>query len=168
MNVIRSSWDRDPLKRPSFKKIVGDLEKQRAGWSANSMNSVAGPVSPRPLPPLPESSEDSSSIGSDAAYLYKAKALYGCKSSESPPNNVMLIFNFSAADTAAKDDSNEISFSKGEILDIVDKNGNWWEARKEDGTVGSTWYIHVHPHQFQFMSALNHCVVAPSNYLQII
>ncbi|KAJ7455924.1 hypothetical protein B0H11DRAFT_1965528 [Mycena galericulata] len=67
--------------------------------------------------------------GADAPpenYLYKAKALY--------------------AYTASVDDPNEISFSKGEILDIVDKQGKWWQARKSDGAVG----------------------IAPSNYLQII
>ena len=43
-----------------------------------------------------------------------------------------------AIDTASVDDPNEISFSKGEVMDIIDKNGKWWQARKDDGTVGST------------------------------
>ncbi|KAG5647669.1 hypothetical protein DXG03_008392 [Asterophora parasitica] len=60
------------------------------------------------------------------AYSYRAKALY--------------------AYTASPDDPNEISFTKGEILDIVDKQGKWWQAKKLDGSVG----------------------IAPSNYLQII
>ncbi len=43
------------------------------------------------------------------------------------------------SDTASADDPNEISFAKGEILEILDKNGKWWQARKQDGMVGSTY-----------------------------
>ena len=44
-----------------------------------------------------------------------------------------------APDTASPDDPNEISFAKGEVLEILDKNGKWWQARKQDGTVGSAY-----------------------------
>lgn len=73
--------------------------------------------------PLPE---DTSATPSDSNYMYKAKALY--------------------AYSASADDPNEISFAKGEVLDIIDKNGKWWQAKKADGTIG----------------------IAPSNYLQIV
>jgi SHO1 osmosensor len=50
----------------------------------------------------------------------------------------MLIFTITAADTADPLDPHEISFSKGEVLDIIDSSGRWWQAQKEDGTSGST------------------------------
>ncbi|KAE9386305.1 hypothetical protein BT96DRAFT_928277, partial [Gymnopus androsaceus JB14] len=34
------------------------------------------------------------------------------------------------------DDPNEISFYKGEILNILDRHGKWWQAEKADGTAG--------------------------------
>ncbi|KAI8581419.1 hypothetical protein K450DRAFT_279191 [Umbelopsis ramanniana AG] len=37
---------------------------------------------------------------------------------------------------ANPDDPNELSFTKGDVLQVHDKRGNWWQARKADGSVG--------------------------------
>ncbi|KAJ7752010.1 hypothetical protein B0H16DRAFT_1723783 [Mycena metata] len=38
--------------------------------------------------------------------------------------------------TADPDDPLEISFFRGEVLDIIDPEGKWWWVLKDDGTVG--------------------------------
>ncbi|KAJ3830346.1 hypothetical protein F5880DRAFT_1516040 [Lentinula raphanica] len=97
------------------------------GGPGSSGGGDNGPSSPLMAGAASNALQDSSADPNGAeTYTYKAKALY--------------------AYTQSPDDPNEISFTKGEILDIMDKQGKWWQARKSDGTVG----------------------IAPSNYLQII
>jgi hypothetical protein len=84
--------------------------------------------------------------------VLKARALYSCESR----NNLFclrwsltdLIFSSLRVciDSASPDDPNEISFTKGEILDILDNSGKWWQARKTDNTKG----------------------IVPSNYLVLV
>jgi len=40
-------------------------------------------------------------------------------------------------DIASDDGLSELSFKKGEVLDIIDNSGKWWYARKADGVYGS-------------------------------
>ena len=47
---------------------------------------------------------------------------------------------------ASEDDPTEISFSKGDVLEIVDSSGKWWQARRSNGELG----------------------IVPSNYLQML
>lgn len=64
-------------------------------------------------------------VGTDVEYRHKGIAQY--------------------AYTASADDPNELSFNKGEVLEVVDTNGRWWQARKSDGSIG----------------------IVPSNYIKI-
>ncbi|KAI8362703.1 hypothetical protein EDC96DRAFT_444861, partial [Choanephora cucurbitarum] len=45
---------------------------------------------------------------------------------------VSAIHNYNAS----KDDPNELSFSKGELLYIHEKRGSWWQAKKANGMIG--------------------------------
>jgi hypothetical protein len=47
-------------------------------------------------------------------------------------------------DSASLDDPNELSFTEGETLDIIEKQGKWWQAKRADGTIGSTSTICNH------------------------
>jgi hypothetical protein len=68
-------------------------------------------------------------------------------------------------DNAQPDDPNELSFKKGEMLEILDKSGKWWEARRGDGTEGSESCLPF----FQLCNVADSIwAVVPSNYMKIV
>ena len=113
----------------------------RSNKSGNAGASAAGGQSPRTPLMGPVSGADTSgdgartSAGEISNYAYRARALYACELHRGGLRWILI--DGWMLDQASPDDPNEISFAKGEFLDIVDNTGKWWQARKSDGTTGS-------------------------------
>ncbi|KDN42979.1 hypothetical protein K437DRAFT_287324 [Tilletiaria anomala UBC 951] len=123
---VRNSGAGGALSRTGPGSDYGAATSQHGGASSaaphspavrSGQTSAAGDAADKPQ-------ADHTEGGTD--YGYKARALY--------------------AYSANADDPAEISFAKGDILDIVDNSGKWWQARKPDGTTG----------------------IVPSNYMQLL
>ncbi|CAG8523841.1 10441_t:CDS:2, partial [Diversispora eburnea] len=86
-------------------------------WALNKSGAVVGGVTDGPITLGPVQEQLNTVVVSpNADYAYKARALYDYQ--------------------ANPEDQNELSLIKGEVLDIVDNKGKWWQARKADGAVG--------------------------------
>lgn len=80
---------------------------------------------------------ESSQITEFAPKIYpsKAEALHTCPSSIYTP---IHYFTHVIVDTASPEDLSELSFRKGEVLDILTNSDLWWEARNSQGKNGSS------------------------------
>jgi len=96
------------------------------GGPGNLPNLTASPQSGAAGgPPLPEDNAVANT-SANSEFTYRARAQFAYK--------------------ANPEDPNEISFEKGELLEVLDKQGKWWQTKRADGTIG----------------------IAPSNYLQLL
>ncbi|KAJ6566139.1 hypothetical protein B0H19DRAFT_1024994 [Mycena capillaripes] len=115
----------------SRKSLVGSI----AGASDSESEPRRPPVEvvppmPTSMPGLPDAPHSAPDTDGDAdteeEIPMRARALHAYKGSPEDPN--------------------ELSFAKGEVLEIEDQEGKWWQAKKADGTFG----------------------IVPSNYLVVI
>ncbi|KAI8064424.1 hypothetical protein BC940DRAFT_96797 [Gongronella butleri] len=73
-------------------------------------------------------------LANNASYSPQQQQMYTVTqpTAAASANTAMALHSY----TANPNDPNEISFQKDEILDVLDRRGNWWQARKQDGTIG--------------------------------
>ncbi|BGP30663.1 Transmembrane osmosensor [Rhodotorula toruloides] len=107
------------------------------GISKSGAASVAGTHGPASVSVHDLQVEGNSPAGTAPSLMGEGAPEY-----QAPVLKARALYSYSAS----PDDPNEISFAKGEILDILDNSGKWWQARKTDGTKG----------------------IVPSNYLSLL
>ncbi|KAI0094248.1 hypothetical protein BDY19DRAFT_981804 [Irpex rosettiformis] len=94
------------------------------GGPGNLPNLSGGAIAaPGGAPGSPVGSAGAGDVSAKSEFTLRAKAMYPYQ--------------------ANTEDPNEISFEKNEMLEILDKQGKWWQAKKEDGTIGSAYADHL-------------------------
>ncbi|KAI8380521.1 hypothetical protein EDC96DRAFT_472810 [Choanephora cucurbitarum] len=104
---------------------MADTTKESKHHYASPEPQYASPIVPQ-QPPISMAAHPSPAASVSASF---ATAL-----SPTPPVIVTAVALHPY--TANPEDPNEISFVRDETLEILNRSGNWWQARKSDGTVG--------------------------------
>ncbi|KAI7880872.1 hypothetical protein K492DRAFT_225783 [Lichtheimia hyalospora FSU 10163] len=97
--------------------------------SAITASVVSVPVSPQ-SPKLQEKQE--------TAPLQHTKTMSAPVQHATTPKAVVAKDEVKALHTyrANPNDPNELSFEKDELIEILDRRGNWWQAKKHNGAIG--------------------------------
>ncbi|KAL0564120.1 Receptor-interacting serine/threonine-protein kinase 1, partial [Marasmius crinis-equi] len=170
--LTQSCWDPTPASRPTASHVVDEILSFDTSnsitpapkWNESTFTQVWGnveyPAAGTPSPNTPPNEINATRIPSPSKtdllspsdfqpshtdqedYPSPADGIVKTAHSHDSQIQARAIYNC----TASPNNPHEISFAKGEILNIIDRRGKWWSARKADGTVG----------------------IAPSNYLQTI
>ncbi|CAK5274737.1 unnamed protein product [Mycena citricolor] len=90
---------------------------------------AAAQEAPPPPPPL--------RVDSPVSVIEPLPPLQSEQTRKDPAVRARAQFNyFPVRADGDQDDADEIAFTKGEELEILDREGRWWMARKHDGTTG--------------------------------
>ncbi|KAF9447016.1 hypothetical protein P691DRAFT_803062 [Macrolepiota fuliginosa MF-IS2] len=133
----------------------GHRQRSIGVWSTPSQTPIR-PGSMRDVPPVPESTvppADVSEAGLGTRPTSEANIDQNrpISTNHTNPNmgpapqqlpRALALFDYHASEA----DPYELSFKKGEVLEVSDRTGKWWEAIRTDGTRG----------------------IAPSNYLKLM
>ncbi|WFD18043.1 Transmembrane osmosensor [Malassezia caprae] len=125
----------DTMKAPDLNTSAPQAPHETMGASSyppvypmSGSSNLAPPIMGSTVGTVPGAAPEATNVQMDSEMpaVQRAEALYTYKASE--------------------DDPTEISFNKGDILQIVDSSGKWWQAQRPNGELG----------------------IVPSNYLRML